>query len=125
MTATNFKVVSRLAGDVAVLRPQGYLNNLAGESLVTECNSYVSKGIRKVVLNFSGTDFINSLGISLLLHIMEGLEEGGGTLCFTNLRKIHSDTFQMLGLMDHMLVFGDEDEAMRYFSLPAPHDDTA
>ncbi|MEJ2697991.1 MAG: STAS domain-containing protein [Candidatus Sulfobium sp.] len=114
MKATNFKVVSRLAGDVAVVYPQGYLNNLAGESLVKECNSYLSRGVRKVVLNFSGTDFINSIGISLLLHIMEGLQEGGGTLCFTNLSKVHRDTFEMLGLTDHMLVFGDEDEAFRH-----------
>jgi anti-sigma B factor antagonist len=116
MKATNFKVVSKLAGDVAVLYPQGYLNNLAGESLVTECNSYLSQGIKKVVLNFSGTDFINSIGISLLLHIMEGLKDGGGTLCFTNLSKVHRDTFEMLGLTSHMLVFKDEDEAIRHFN---------
>ncbi|MEJ2683830.1 MAG: STAS domain-containing protein [Candidatus Sulfobium sp.] len=115
MKATNFKVISRLAGDVVVLYPQGYLNNLAGESLVSKCNSYLSQGIKKVVLNFSGTDFINSIGISLLLHIMEGLKEGGGVLCFTNLSKVHSDTFEMLGLTNHMLVFGDEEEAFRYF----------
>lgn len=116
MKATNFKVVSRLAGDVAVLYPQGYLNNLAGESLVNECKSYLSRGIKKVVLNFSGTDLINSIGISLLLHVMEGLKEGGGTLCFTNLSKMHSDTFKMLGLTNHMLVFSEEDEAFRYFN---------
>lgn len=114
MKATNFKVVSRLAGDVAVLSPQGYLNNLAGESLVKECNSFISKGISKVVLNFSGTEFINSIGISLLLHIMERLKEGGGTLCFTNLSKMHRDTFEMLGLTSHMLVFDDEDEALHH-----------
>lgn len=116
MKAANFKVVSRITGDVAVLYPQGYLNTLAGESLVNECKSCLSQGIRKVILNFSGTELINSIGISLLLHVMEGLKEGGGSLCFTNLSKMHSDTFEMLGLTKHMLVFRDEDEALSYFT---------
>lgn len=116
MRAMNFKVVSRLVGSVAVISPQGYLNNIAGESLVQECNSCLGNGIKKIVLNFSETDLINSIGISLLLAVIERLKDSDGTLCFTNMSKMHNDTFEMLGLTKYIMVFGNEDEALAHLN---------
>ena len=116
MSVTNFRVTSKRVGDVAILYPQGYLNNIAGENLVQECNACLEGNISKVVLNFSETDFINSIGISLLLGIIEKLSDAGGTLCFTNLSKAYLDTFEMLGLARYMLIFPEEIEAVRYLS---------
>jgi len=113
MKAANFKVTSRLAGSVAVVYPQGYLNNLAGESLVNESRGYIEKGIKNVVVNFRGTDLINSIGISLILHIMEELKGCGGRLCFSDMSKTHRDTFEMLGLTKFIDVFGTEEEALQ------------
>lgn len=112
MNSPNFNVVSKIMGDVAVLYPQGYLNNIAGESLVHACNSFTEKGIHKIVLNFSGTELINSIGISLLLNIVEGLKDCGGTLCFTNMSNGHQDIFEMLGLTKYIRVFGSENDAL-------------
>lgn len=113
---SSFKVTSKRISDVAVLCPQGYLNNVAGEHLVQECNACLDNKIRKVVLNFSETDFINSIGISMLLSVIEKLKEAGGTLCFTNLSKAYNDTFEMLGLTKFIQVFPDENAAVRYLN---------
>jgi anti-anti-sigma factor len=114
MKAMNFTVISRMAGDAAVIHPQGYLNNLAGESLVQECNRFVESGTQKIVLNFGETDFINSIGVSLLLGIIERLRECGGALCFSNLSSSHRDTFDMLGITKYILVFEREEEALEH-----------
>jgi anti-anti-sigma factor len=114
MKSVQFKVVSRLAGDAAVIYPKGYLNNLSGESLVIECGMYIGKGITKIVVNFGETDLINSIGISLLLQIIEDLRNIKGTICFTNMSKFLRDTFEMLGLMQHMIVFPVESDALKY-----------
>ncbi len=116
MNVKNFKVTSKRVGDVAVLYPQGYLNNIAGENLVHACNACLEFKVRKVVLNFGETDFINSIGISMLLGIIEKLKDAGGTLCFTNLSKAYIDTFEMLGLARYMHIFPEENEAMRFLS---------
>lgn len=117
MSVTNgFKVTSKHINDVAILYPQGYLNNVAGEDLVKECNACLKNSIRKVVLNFRETDFINSIGISMLLSIIEKLKEAGGTLCFTDMGKAYSETFEMLGLTKFILVFPDENTAVKYLS---------
>jgi len=107
-------VVSRLDGDAAIIYPKGYLNNLSGESLVIECGIYIGKGITKIVVNFGETSLINSIGISLLLQIIEDLRNIKGTICCTNMSKFLKDTFEMLGLMKHMSVFPTETEALKY-----------
>ncbi len=114
MKAMNFSVISRTAGDAVVLYPEGYLNNLAGEGLVQECNRFVENGVRKVVLNFGKTDFVNSIGVSLLLGIIERLRACGGTLCFSNLSSSHKDTFDMLGITKYILVFEREEDALEH-----------
>jgi len=114
MSLANFKVSSKRISDIAVLYPQGYLNDVAGVNLVQECNTCLESEIRKVVLNFSETDFINSIGISMLLGIMEKLKDAGGILCFTNLSKAYNDTFEMLGLDRYIRIFPDESAAMQY-----------
>jgi anti-anti-sigma factor len=114
MKSVQFNVVSRLDGDVAVVYPKGYLNNLSGESLVIECGIYIGKGITKIVVNFSETDLINSIGISMLLQIIDDLRNIKGTICCTNMSKFLRDTFEMLGLIKHMLVFPVESDALTY-----------
>jgi anti-anti-sigma factor len=114
MKSVQFSVASRLEGDAAIIYPKGYLNNLSGESLVIECGIYIGKGISNIVVNFSETDLINSIGISMLLQIIEDLKNIKGTICCTNMSKFLRDTFEMLGLMQHLLVFPVESDALKY-----------
>lgn len=114
MNATGFRVKSRLVNDVAILYPQGYLNNLAGEGLVSECGKYTRAGVKKIIVNFRETDLINSIGISLLLHVMEELQAAGGTLCFTEMDKVQLGIFDMLGLTKYFRFFQNENGALEF-----------
>ncbi|SPQ01634.1 putative Anti-anti-sigma factor [Candidatus Sulfobium mesophilum] len=114
MNAAPFQVKSRIVNDVAVIYPKGYLNNLSGEGLVSECGRYIETGIKKIIVNFSETDLINSIGISLLLHVMEELQTTGGTLCFTDMDKVQLGIFDMLGLTKYFRFFQDEKGALQF-----------
>lgn len=109
-----FNVESKVFGKVAILYPKGYLNNLAAEGLEKECDSCIAKGIRSIVLNLNGIELINSIGISILLGVIEKVKSTDGTLCFTNLSKLHSETFDMLGLSKYMKVFASEEKALEH-----------
>ena len=118
MKSAPFQVRSRVVEDAAVIYPQGYLNNLAGEGLVNECGRYTRSGVKKIVVNFRETDIINSIGISLLLHIMEDLQTAGGTLCFTDMSKVQLGIFDMLGLTKYFRFFPDETGALQFLGAP-------
>ena len=113
----DFMVHSRSVEDVAVIYPQGYLNNIVGEKLEKECRDYMRKGVNKIVLNFGQTEFINSIGISILLGIIETLKKSEGTLCFTGMKAPHREIFDMLGLTKYAMVFTTEDDALRHFKV--------
>lgn len=110
-------VYSKSVEDVAIIYPQGYLNNIVGDKLEKECGDYMRKGINKIVLNFGGTEFINSIGISILLGIIERLKKAEGTLCFTSMKTPHKEVFDMLGLTRFAMVFTTEDDALRHFKV--------
>jgi anti-anti-sigma factor len=114
MTPESFRVSSKKIGDTAVIYPQGYLNNVTGESLVQECASYIEQGTKKIVISFSRTELINSIGISMLLSIIEKLLNTGGHLCFTDMSKMLKDTFEMLGLTRYITAFDNETDALNY-----------
>ena len=120
MKSVPFSVTSKLEGHAAIIYPNGYLNNLSGESLVIECGKYIAKGITKIVVNFSKTDLINSIGISMLLQIIEDLRNIKGTICCTNMSKFLRDTFEMLDLMQYIQVFPVESDALEYLRTRKP-----
>lgn len=113
----NFMVYSKSVEDVAVIYPQGYLNNIVGEKLEKECNAFMSKGINKIVLNFGELEFINSIGISILLGIMERLRKAEGTLCFTDMKTPHREIFDTLELTKYAMTFPTEEDALRHFKV--------
>jgi anti-anti-sigma factor len=117
MRSVQFSVSSRVEGDTAIIYPRGYLNNLSGEGLVRECGMYIGKGITKIVVNFGETDLVNSIGISLILQIIEDLRNIEGTIYCTNMSKFLRDTFEMLGLLEYMRVFPSESDALQYLKV--------
>lgn len=116
MKPAKFDVHSRKIGDTAIVYPRGYLNNITGEKLVKECNACLEQGVRTIVLSFKEMDFINSIGISMILAVIEKLKACGGQIYFTDLARIYQETFDMLGLTKTIRVLPTEAEALTFLS---------
>jgi anti-anti-sigma factor len=96
-------VDSKSLGELAIIYPQGYLNSIVGEMLERECSACLGKGTKTIVLNFAKTEFINSIGVSILLSIIEKTKKFERTLCFTDMSQQHKEVFEMLGLTKYAL----------------------
>ena len=110
----NFSLTSKLALDVAVMMPKGYINDMGAACLEQTSEQFLGKGSKKLVVNFSGVLFINTIGISIFTGIIQKALEYNGLLCFTNMKKIHREVFEMVGLMKHVKVFKDEEDALSF-----------
>jgi anti-anti-sigma factor len=104
------------AHDVAVMMPKGYINDLGAERLEQTSEQMLGKGLKKLVVNFSDVQFINTIGVSIFTGVIHNTREHKGTLCFTNMKKMHRDIFELVGLMQHVKVFKDEEEALLFLS---------
>lgn len=97
----------------AVIRTDGYINNIGGEQVADTCNGLIDEGLHRLVLNLTKTNIVNSVGISILIEIMEQLEETGGSLAFCGVTPTIAKTFQIMRLTDFAALHDSEEEALK------------
>jgi len=64
-----------------------------------------------LLIDLEGTRIINSIGVSILLEIMERLLEDKGQLAFCNLTPTISKTFEIMGLVQYASMYPDREAA--------------
>jgi anti-anti-sigma factor len=99
-------------GDVAIVRTDGYINNLGAERIEQECESLIGRGYRKIIINFERSPIINSMGLSILIGVIEKMLEISGILAFTDLTKVNSETMEIMGLTQYARIYRTEGEAL-------------
>jgi anti-anti-sigma factor len=107
------QIRSRIVDDAAVIYPGIYLNQLRGESIEHQCQEFLLSGIRNIVINFEETELINSIGISILIGVIESVNQARGTLVLSNLSSSNRELFEMLGLMSHVQMLDTEEIALQ------------
>jgi len=98
--------------DIVVLCADNYINKVEGENLEKVCDAFLAKGTHKFVIDFSGTDIINSIGISILIGIIEKIRDKKGLVLFSGLTKVNHDIFNMVGLTKHIPLSKTEEDAV-------------
>jgi len=102
----------RLMAGVAVLYPGPYLNQLRGESIERRCRELLAGGVRHIIINFAETELINSIGVSILLGVIEAVNDASGMLVLSNLTPSNRELFEMLGLLSHVRIAASEEAAL-------------
>jgi anti-anti-sigma factor len=107
-------------GSTAVIYANDYLNKLTGEKIERECRRQLELGCRALVIDFSDTHLVNSIGISILLGIIDLAEKNGARVVFSDVNHQTVELFEMLGLTRHVVLAKDEHEAISNLSSFAP-----
>jgi anti-anti-sigma factor len=116
LTVNNFSLALKSEHDVAVMMPKGYINDLGAERLEQTSEQFLGKGLKKLVVNFSDVQYINTIGVSIFTGIVQKTLDYNGLLCFTNMKKVHREVFEMVGLIKHVRVFKNEEDALSFLN---------
>jgi anti-anti-sigma factor len=100
-------------GRYAVIHTDGYINNLAGEKVGEQANALIAEGYRRLVINMEKSTVINSIGISILIEVIERMQDIQGTLAFCNLTRTIAKTFTIMGLAQYAQIYDHEADAVR------------
>jgi len=100
-----------LARGLGVIGAAGYINNEGGQAIADAANDLMGEGCDTLLIDLDGTRIINSIGVSILLEIMEKLIEDKGRLAFCNLTPTISKTFEIMGLVQYATVYPDRQTA--------------
>jgi len=109
-------VRSHCVGTTAIVYASDYLNKLTGEKIERECRRQLSCGCQALVIDFSDTKLVNSIGISILLGIIDVAEKSGARIVFSEVNHQTVELFEMLGLTRHVVLAKDEREALMNLS---------
>jgi anti-anti-sigma factor len=111
-TPSGALVRSHCVGTTAVVYASDYLNKLTGEKIERECRRQLDGGCRALIIDFSGTQLVNSIGVSILLGIIDIAEKSGARVVFSEVSSQTIELFEMLGLTRHVVLAKNEDEAL-------------
>jgi anti-anti-sigma factor len=101
----------------AILYTKGYINNVGGEEIANRAYELMDAGTRTLLLNLRETKIVNSIGISILIEIIEKMMEKGGRIAFCCLTPVIHKTFQIMGLANYAKIFTNEEEAIGELAL--------
>ncbi len=110
------KIAVERRGDVAIFWTDGYINNQGGEEIARQAYAQLEAGARALVLNLEKTRIVNSIGISILIEVLEKVMDGKGVLAFCNLTPTIDKTFRIMGLAQYAAIYPTEQEALRAIS---------
>jgi anti-anti-sigma factor len=105
-------VQARCVGDTAIIYASDYLNKLSGERIERECRRQLESGCRTLVINFRDTELVNSIGVSILMGVIDASEQSDARLIFSDVNSHTATLFEMLGVTRHVSLVKDEDEAL-------------
>jgi anti-anti-sigma factor len=107
----SFTFDTHTADGRALIRTHGYLSRNAGEQLEQEIVRLLGTGVRRFVVNLHDTDLINSVGISILIGVIEQVRGQGGELAFSELTPVNEEIFRIMGLHRHARLLRSDGEA--------------
>jgi anti-sigma B factor antagonist len=105
---------------LAVIHTEGYINNQGGEEIAQAANGLIEEGHRILLLNLAGSKIVNSIGISILIEVLERMIELQGKLAFCCLTPTIQKTFHIMGLTQYAQVYADEASALADLQAPTP-----
>ena len=113
---SDFSLSTSVNGDVVIIKTSGYLNNIGGEKIADACYKEIDNGKNLFLLDLEESKVVNSIGVSILIEIIEKLQEVDGKLGYYNLAPIVEKTFTIMGLTKYSTVFSNENEALEGMS---------
>tara|TARA_B100000941_G_C28182846_1_gene387977 strand:- start:73 stop:417 length:345 start_codon:yes stop_codon:yes gene_type:complete len=112
----DFSLSTSVKGDIVIIRTSGYLNNVGGEKVAQVCYKEIDNGKSLFLLDLEDSKVVNSIGVSILIEIIEKLQDVNGKIGYFNLAPIVEKTFTIMGLTKYSTVFSNESEAIEGMS---------
>ena len=106
-------IETNLINNVVVIKTEGYLNNDLGEEIEKITKKHIETGNKVFLINLKDSKIVNSIGASILIEIIEQLQDIDGELVLCELAPIIEKTFKIMGLTKYCSVYGTQDEAIK------------
>ena len=102
--------------NIVVIATEGYLNKDLGEEIQNIAQKHIDQGCKIFLINLKDSKIVNSIGASILIELIEQLQDIDGQLVFCDLAPIIEKTFKIMGLTKYCTVYDSEEVAIKELS---------
>ena len=81
---------------ILIISTEGYLNKDLALAVMEEASKYIDNGTTNILINLSKSNIVNSIGASIIIELIEKLQEVNGSLSFCELPSIIEKTFKII-----------------------------
>lgn len=106
---------TKVVGDVEVLILQGRFDSFEAPTVDEWVMVRLQYGHNRLVMDFSGVEFIDSTALAVLVKNMKSCRESGGNLVLANLQPPVSMVFELTQLQQAFNIYQDLKSAVRHF----------
>jgi len=104
LNTVNITTATITEGETAIVFASDYLNKISGEKIERECRRQIDGGCETLIVNFKNTEIVNSIGVSILLGIIDAASNSGTAVVFSDVSQETTQLFEMLGLTNHVQI---------------------
>ena len=98
--------------DILILRPSGRLDSSSSPELERLLGEQLDAGCQRLVLDFSGLDYISSAGLRVVLLAGKKLRASKGRMVLVSLQDMVREVFDMSGFLALFAVADTLDEGL-------------
>lgn len=111
----DFDITVKKRDGVAIVYPIGYIDFEAKDKMIPAFQELLDTRFTKILINFENVKKINSMGISVILEIIDEANERNATIRYSNLSRMNVKLFKMIGLAEYGEIYASEEEALTNF----------
>ena len=90
--------------ETATIFAGDYINKISGEKIERECKRRIDAGCKTLIVDFSQTEIVNSIGVSILLGVIDAASDAGAKVIFSDINEHTTELFETLGLTRHVTI---------------------
>jgi len=99
-------------GGITIVEAADYINNDAGQELADAARERFGSGPPVLLFDLAATRIINSIGVSILLELLEEVLDRGGAMAFCNASPTIARTFDIMGVTQYARIYPDRAAAL-------------
>lgn len=106
------QITEHRTGDVVVVEPVGRVDSTTSSALDAHLIALAQAGEVRLVVDFSGVDYISSAGLRVMLALAKRTKDAGGRLALAMLGDSVRQVFELAGFLPLFAVDATRDAAV-------------
>ncbi|MCW4029010.1 MAG: STAS domain-containing protein [Candidatus Bathyarchaeota archaeon] len=109
---------TRTEGDITIAVMVPRFDAYTANDVETELKELIAKGAKKIICDFSQTEYVASAGLRVLLSSAKSLQRSGGQILLVSMKPYVFEVFEISGFTQIFKIFGSEKEALQSLKQP-------